>query len=305
MIINKAYVSTIQNGVDLSKFESDLKDHIFKPCEKSSAFSSGWVPVIRNSDCYLLQSHGCGLFRFCIETRKVDSSVLSEELAVKISNIELQEGRTVGRKEKREIREDLETSLLPSMHSKKAYIYCFVDTISSLLVLGTTNASQIEKIIFYLVETFGDSLGIRPLAPQASPSKILTDWILNNEAPASLEILNQCDVAESSEDKASVSFKNIEPFSSEVTTFLNQGFQVKSVAVSWADRLSIKLSDDLMFRNITYGDSLKETAFHDSEGGEMADLDAMFAITSLTLREFLSSYFKWFDIATPQYDQEA
>ena len=113
----------------------------------------------------------------------------------------------------------------------------------------------------------------------------------------SLESGDECEIQDSSEDKAKIRFKSLEPLSEDVTRHLEQGMSVKNLALRWTDKLSFVLNDDLTLKKVKFDDTLKETAFNDSQGGDLSDMDANFALMSLTVREFFESYKLWFEIA--------
>lgn len=272
-----------------------LPEHPLRECGSQDEFTFGWMPLIRNSEQWSVASDLCLMIRAGKEEKVLPSAVVREELEAKVSEIEVVEGRKVGRKEKADIKEELVFSLRPKAFAKRTDIWAYIDLKAKLLVLNSTNAGMTEQL-FKLLQTTLGSFPMVPLQAQASPAMIMTDWLMKNEVPASLETGDECEIEDSSEDKAKIRFKSLEPLSEDVTRHLAQGMSVKNLALRWTDKMSFVLNSDLTLKKVKFDDTLKESAFNDSQGGALSDMDANFSLMSLTIREFFESYKLWFEI---------
>ena len=272
-----------------------LPEHPLRECGSQDEFTFGWMPLIRNSEQWSVASDLCLLIRAGKEEKVLPSAVIREELEAKVSEIEVVEGRKVGRKEKADIKDELVFSLRPKAFAKRTDIWAYIDLKAKLLVLNSTNAGMTEQL-FKLLQTTLGSFPMVPLQAQASPAMVMTDWLMKNDVPASLETGDECEIADSSEDKAKIRFKSLEPLSEDVTRHLEQGMSVKNLALRWTDKMSFVLNSDLTLKKVKFDDTLKESAFNDSQGGALSDMDANFSLMSLTIREFFESYKLWFEI---------
>ena len=291
-------------AIDFATIEQALKDHPLRECGSQDWFTFGTLPLIRNSECWALISGDCMLFRFAKEEKNLPAAIVREALETKVSEIEITEGRKVGRKEKADIKEELVFTLRPKAFAKRTDAWLMIDKKAGLLVLNTTNAGMTEQSFKHLQTMLG-SFPMVPLQAQSSPAGVMTDWLMKNDLPASLETGAECEVVDHSEDKAKARFKNLEPLSEDVTRHLEQGMQVKSLALRYTDKLSFVLNDDLTLKSIKWDDTLKESAFNDSQGGAMSDMDANFALASLTIRELFTEHMaKWFEIEMDELEQE-
>ncbi|MFQ3185306.1 recombination-associated protein RdgC [Marinomonas primoryensis] len=283
-------------SLDTNELINKIPEFPLKECGSQEEFSFGWLPLIRNSEQWSLASDHCLLFRAGKEEKVLPSAVVREELEAKVAEIELIEGRKVGRKEQSDMKEELVFTLRPKAFSKRTDIWAYIDLKAKILVLNSTNASMTEQLFKHLQTTLG-SFPMTPLQAQVSPSSLMTDWLVKNEVPASLETGDECEIQDASEDKATIRFKSLEPLSEDVTRHLQQGMAVKNLALRWSDKLNFVLHDDLTLRKIKFDDALKEAAFNDSQGGGLSDMDANFSLMSLTMREFFASYCLWFEIS--------
>ncbi|MFI8620233.1 recombination-associated protein RdgC [Marinomonas sp. NPDC078689] len=282
-------------SLDTNELIDKIPEFPLKECGSQEEFSFGWLPLIRNSEQWSLASDHCLLFRAGKEEKVLPAAVVREELEAKVAEIELIEGRKVGRKEKTDMKDELVFTLRPKAFSKRTDIWAYIDLKAKILVINSTNASMTELLFKHLQTTLG-SFPMSPLQAQVSPASLMTDWLTKNEVPASLETGDECEIQDGSEEKATIRFKALEPLSEDVTRHLEQGMAVKSLALRWTDKLTFVLHEDLTLRKIKFDDALKEAAFNDSQGGGLSDMDANFSLMSLTLREFYASYCLWFEI---------
>lgn len=282
-------------SLDTNELIDKIPEFPLKECGSQDEFSFGWMPLIRNSEQWSLASDHCLLFRAGKEEKVLPSSVVREELENKVAEIELLEGRKVGRKEQTDMKDELVFTLRPKAFSKRTDIWAYIDLKAKILVINSTNAGMTELLFKHLQTTLG-SFPMSPLQAQVAPSSLMTDWLVKNDVPNSLETGDECEIQDASEDKATIRFKALEPLSEDVTRHLEQGMAVKNLALRWTDKLSFVLHDDLTLRKIKFDDALKEAAFNDSQGGGQSDMDANFSLMSLTMREFFASYALWFEI---------
>ncbi len=272
-----------------------LPDHPLRECGSQDEFTFGWLPLIRNSEQWSISSDLCMLVRAGKEEKVLPTAVVREELEAKVAEIELVEGRKVGRKEKADLKEELVFSLRPKAFAKRSDIWAYIDLKAKLLILNSTNAGMTEQL-FKLLQTTLGSFPMVPLQATVSPSSIMTDWLVKNDVPASLETGDEVEIQDASEDRAKIRFKSLEPLSEDVTRHLEQGMSVKNLALRWTDKMSFVLNDDLTLKKVKFDDTLKDNAFNDSQGGALSDMDANFALMSLTVRDFFESYKVWFEI---------
>lgn len=285
--------------IDTNELMQKLPEFQLKECGSQEDFSFGWLPLIRNSEQWSLGSNQCLLIRAGKEEKVLPASVIREELETKVAEIELIEGRKVGRKEQSDIKEELVFTLRPRAFSKRTDIWAYIDMKAKLLVVNSTNAGMTELLFKQLQTTLG-RFPMTPLQAQESPAAVMSNWLLNNDLPASLATNDECEIQDGSEEKTQIRFKALEPLSEDVTRHIDQGMRVKSLALRWVDKLSFTLHEDLTIRKVKFDDTIKEQAFNDSQGGGLSDLDANFALMSLELREFYDSYRLWFSVDTPE-----
>ena len=94
-------------SLDTNELIDKIPEFPLKECGSQEEFSFGWLPLIRNSEQWSLASDHCLLFRAGKEEKVLPAAVVREELEAKVAEIELIEGRKVGRKEKSDMKDEL------------------------------------------------------------------------------------------------------------------------------------------------------------------------------------------------------
>lgn len=286
---------TDPSAIDTNTLMQKLPEFQLRECGSQEEFTFGWLPLIRNSEQWSLGSNQCLLLRAGKEEKVLPAAVVREALEAKVAEIELLEGRKVGRKEQGDIKDELIFTLRPQAFSKRTDIWAYLDMKAGLLIVNSTNSGMTE-LLFKQLQTTLERFPMTPMMPQESPAAVMSNWLTNKELPAGLVTNDECEIQDGTEEKAQIRFKALEPLSEDVTRHIDQGMRVKSLALKWQDQFSLVLHEDLTLRRVKFDDTVKEQAFNDSQGGGLSDLDANFALMSLSLREFFKAYCQWFAI---------
>lgn len=290
--------------INLDLVVSKAEEKALKACGSQEEYSFGWSPLLRDTQQWGLIQDSCLLLRAVKEEKHLPSQVVREELERKVSEIEALEGRKIGRKEKADMKDEVVFTLRPKSFTKKSDIWMYIDLKEGIIVINSANATQIDLLLKLLADTL-DCSPMRPLQAQSAPSDVITDWLLNNTLPPSLETGDECHLTDNSEDKASVKFKSLEPLSQDVTQHLETGMKVKTLALKMSETLSMTINSDLSISKVKFDDLLKDKAFEDSQGGGLSDMDAQFSIMTLTVRALFKRLTEWFSLVKPEQEEDA
>lgn len=280
-------------NIDVEVLANALNQNPLKECGVGDGFSFGWIPLIENSELWSLKSNNCLFMQAAKEIRVVDTTVLKQELSKKVSKIELERGTKVGRKEKADLKDELLYTMRANAPTKRIPVQCYIDFEGGFLVINSTQGQMLENI-FKLIQTTLGSFPATPFSTESSPSSVMTEWIMNNNLPASLETTQYISIKDHSEDQATIEFKNVEPLSEDVTRHLQSGMSVSQLALK-TESLNFVLKDNLSLSKIKFSEILKDKAFEDSDGGKASDLDAISALQSLEFRQLHQRLGAWFN----------
>jgi len=128
-----------------------LEPFLFQPCLPSHASSLGWVPPLENDqgEGPLVKTiNHYMMICLQIEEKILPSTVIRQELAKKVKQIEIEENRKIRSKEKLNFKDEITFTLLPRAFSKFTKLYGYIDTQTQQLIIATTNAKKKPSTLF-------------------------------------------------------------------------------------------------------------------------------------------------------------
>jgi len=219
------------------------------------------------------------------EERILPPAVVREILEEKVEQIEAEEGRPVGRKEKMQLRDEIVVDLLPRAFTRSQLTYAYIDPEAGWIVIDSASAKRAEELLNLLRESL-DTLKVRPLAVNQSPSLLMTRW-LESGLPKGFEPGNECELREPVEKGAVIRARNLESIGEGIASHLEAGMQVTRLAVEWNERVRCVLGDDLVVRRLRFTDLVMEEAADTAAEDAAARFDADFALMAAELAQFL------------------
>lgn len=273
--------------------EARLTDRRFKPCGGLDASACGWESPLGPDGQSLVHVTG-GRILLCMrrEDRVLPSAVVREALDERVRDLEAAEQRSVGRKERQQLKDEIVVDLLPRAFARSARVYAYLDAANGWVVVDTASPKRAEELLSLLRESLG-SLPVKPLQVQTTPAAVMTGW-LQRRSPADLEIEDECELREPLENGGIVRCRRQALDGDEVGTHLEAGKQAVRIAVTWHERLSCLLCDDLVIRRLRFTDVVQEEAAAVEAGDATARFDADFALMALELEPFLVRLVEYF-----------
>ena len=185
--------------------------------------------------------------------------------------IEETEGRRIGRRELRELQEQMTLELLPRAFIRRRTTHAWIDRGNGWLVVDAASPAKAEEVLEHLRRSL-DSLPAKVLKPVQSPSAAMTGWVAAGEAPAGFTLDQDLELR--SAEKASVRYANHPLEGEEIRRHIADGKVVTRLAMTWNDRISFVLNDLLQIRRVAFLDILKEQSESQTEDAdERFDID--------------------------------
>ena len=100
------------------QLEQQLAAARFRHCGSQELGVQGWHPPLGGSEQLCFASNGCFLLCLRREEKILPASVVNDMLAEKVEQIEAEEARSVNRREKKQLKEDIFMGLLPRAFSR-------------------------------------------------------------------------------------------------------------------------------------------------------------------------------------------
>ncbi|MEP6133037.1 recombination-associated protein RdgC [Marinobacter sp.] len=268
--------------------EEKLQEDAFKSCGPQETSRQGWVsPMGKHSDLLVHSAGGYHLIALRKEEKLLPASVIKELVDEKAEMIEAEQHRKVRRKEKDELKEEVTLEMLPRAFSKNRRCYAYLAPADGVLVVDAGSSKQAEDLASTLRKSLG-SLPVRPPAVEQAPAFTFTGWLNESiDLPASIELGNECELKDTSEDGGVVRCKGLDLQGDEIRSHLDAGMQVTKLSVTWDDSLSFVLDEELGIRRLKFGDTLQEKLDDVDADDAAARFDAAFSLMTLELARLI------------------
>lgn len=267
----------------LDALETALDPARFQPCVPTQEKSVGWVEPRGIQHAPLVEAvNGQRLLRLRVETRAVPGDVLRRAVQERAAQIEHSTGRKPGRKELRDLRDDLRLELLPQAFTKQASVWVWIDPDSGLLAIDSTSAPRLDDVLTALSHAL-PTLAPRLLQTTFSPQAGMIQWLAAaspDEWPGALAVERECELRSDDEQKSVVKLVRLDLLNDEVRQHLARGLRPTRLALSWDGRVAFMLTDSLQLRRVQFLEGVFDAA-SDVDPSERFDTDATLCTAEL------------------------
>lgn len=275
----------IQPGWDALAVDMDaaLDQARFEECGASQEKSIGWVEPRGEQHGPLVEIvAGQRICKLMVEVKAVPSSVIARKANERSMQIEALEGRKPGKRELREIKEDLKISLLPMAFTKQSSVWVWIDPEAKLLVIDAGSQARADEVITLLVKCL-DGFGVTLINTAVSPAIAMAQWLTTQEPPPDFSVDRECELKAQDESKAVVRYARHPLDTDEVRLHIEGGKAPTRVAMTWSDRVSFVLTDALQIKKLAFLD----VVFEGASSGKDDGFDADVAITTAELQKMV------------------
>ena len=257
----------------------------FVACTPMQEESVGWVEPRGQDHAPLMESiGGQWIAKLMVERKKVPASAVKNELERRCKEIEKSLGRAPGRKEKKQLKEDIYIEMLPRAFSKRSSVMLWVDTANRLLVVGTASFAAADLVVTQLVELMAaanHAITLSPLRTQVSPAAAMSEWLTSFEAPAAFTVDRDLELKAPDNEGSVVRYARHALDIEEVVAHIRAGKVPTQLAMTWEGRVSFVLADNFTIRKI----ELLDDIFVDTD--ETSGFDGDVAIATGELSKLL------------------
>ncbi len=243
-------------AVDASQLAEQLARLTLQGCGATDPRSIGWVAP-RAGGTLVHAVNQQWLLALGVEEKLLPASIVKRFASDKAEAIEEAEGRRIGRRELREIQAEMTVELLPRAFIRSRSTYGWIDPINGWLVIDSASPAKAEEFLEHLRKSL-DALPARVLKVTQSPSAAMTGWVAGGEAPSGFTLDQDLELRSS--EKASVRYVNHTLEGEEIRQHIAAGKVVTRLAMTWNDRISFVLNDQLQIKRLAFLDLLKEQA---------------------------------------------
>jgi len=251
-----------------AEFETELAGHVLTPCGPFDMSSRGWVPVTHGGR--LLHTVG-GQHMIALGTdEKLLPASIVRQVALERAEIQAKEqGFPVGRKQMRDLRLRVADELRARALTRRRITRAWIDPVGGWFVVDAAGLPRAEA----LIETLGDTLGSfapRIIETARSLPAAMASWLLRGEAPGSFSIDDELELQTADKSKTIIRYTRHPLDGKEIRGYLNSGKYPTRLGLTWRDRVSFVLTDQLQVKRLDFLEMGKD----EIEGEETSDVDA-------------------------------
>jgi recombination associated protein RdgC len=283
----------------LADLDSPLEEKRLRPCGPLEQSTRGFVsPHGRNAE---MLTHKVGPYTLVAlggEDKLLPGSVVNEELSARLQKINEEQGRRVGAKERKRMKDEILTDFLPRAFVKPFRMLAYLDLKNGWLVVDTSSRKSAEEVLSQLREATG-TFPATPMAPEESPRTLMTDWVVSGKLPAGLVLADECELRDPAESGAIVRCRRQDLETDEVREHLKTGKQVFQLGLTFDDRISFVLGEDLVIRKLRFLDQVLDELKETDADSAAAELDSRMALMTLEAERLLGKLDEWFRLPRP------
>ncbi|QKS31098.1 MAG: Recombination-associated protein RdgC [Accumulibacter sp.] len=257
-------------AVEAESFEQQLARLPLQGCGTTDPRSLGWVAP-RDGGSLVHAVNQQWLIALGVEEKLLPASIVKRLAGERAKEIEEVDGRRIGRRELRELQEQMTLELLPRAFVRRRTTFGWIDRGNGWLVIDAASPARAEEVLEHLRRSL-DSLPAKVVKPLQSPSAAMTGWVAAGEAPAGFTLDQDLELR--SAEKASVRYANHSLEGEEIRQHIADGKVVTRLAMTWNDRISFVLNDLLQIKRLAFLDILKEQSESQADDAdERFDID--------------------------------
>jgi recombination associated protein RdgC len=216
------------------------------------------------------------------EDKILPAQVINQEATEYIE--ELQKTRSVGKKEKTEIKEDVEQRLLPQAFSRYKKVFGYFDLSNNYLVIDSVADKQITEIIELIQRC---EVKVEPIVKEET--SILNTWFTDNANPIDVEIGDKCKLTSDIGDGvANISCQGSSMLNDNIKSFVDSGGYITEMGIIWGEQLAMTVNTTLQFKGIKFLDGIVD--LNKDEQSHEADLLLMSDIFAELIKSMQSWY---------------
>ena len=269
-------------SVDADALEQKLAQQPLQPCGGFQMESSGWV-CPRDDGRFLYQQQRQWLLALAMEQKLLPASVIRQEAQDRSVAIAAQQGRPVGRKQMRDLKMQVMNELMPRALSRRRTTHAWIDSAHHWLAVDAAGDAKAEQFMEALRRADDDVHALR-LETQRSPAAAMAEWLVKGDAPGVFTIDQDLELRAADAGKATVRYARHNLDGKEIRDHIAGGKTVVRLGLTWNDRISFVLTEQLQVKRLTFLEILKRESDTEVEDeGEQFEIDFALMTGELSL----------------------
>ncbi len=266
-----------------------LSEHVFQPCGKQDTQQYGWVPPLGRNGTELTHAAN-GYMMVCAKKQEkiLPASVVNEHMEEKIAEISNEEGRSVPRAERQNLKEEIIFSLLPRALTKSQLNFAYIAPEENWIVINASSASKAEELLSALRDAIG-SLPVIPLSANNIPSQEMTAWLSSGEMPDGFVLGEECELEAPKDEGRIIRCKKQDLRAEEIINHIDTEMVVRKLAICWQENVECIIDHELSIKRLKFSEEILDKVGDKSPDSAAEEFDLDFAIMTMELSGFLKA----------------
>lgn len=269
--------------------EQDLSDALvdgeFTPCGSLSERSLGWEPPAAElPELFARRVAGADLMQLRHQQRLLPAAAVKEALEDRLKEFAERMGQPATAREKRELKEEVETKLLPQALLKSNRIHGFYIEADNLLGVDTASDTEAERFLDQLRAALG-SVAAVPLVFSRPTGELLHSIFLGT-GPEDFRIGRECRMQDPDTPGSNVSWLQMDLADPSVRKHVREGLNIERLGIEFDTSISCTLDNNNVLRKLKLLGLDSEDDI--PEESALAKQDADFALTVGAVRRLVA-----------------
>ncbi len=263
--------------------EEKLSKNALQACSGMESQRLGWVSPKEEGQPFVHTLGSQMLICLGVEKKLLPTTVINQFARSRAAEIEEQQGYKPGRKQMKQIKEAITDELLPRAFALRRKTYAWINPTGGFLVVDAANLAKADELIEMLIKTV-DGISLALIRTNTSPSAAMTSWLAGDDLSSVFTIDRDCELRAAGEEKSTVRYVRHTLEAEEIAKHITAGKEATRLAMTWNDKFSFVLHENLQLKRLVPLDILKDQA----DSNDMEDMfDTDFAIMSGELQRLL------------------
>ncbi len=276
-------------AVDADQLERNLAAQSLQPCGGFQMESRGWT-CPHEEGVFLYRQQRQWLLALGVEQKLLPAAVIRQEAQDRAQVIAQQQGHPLGRKQMRDLRDQVTNELLPRALARRRITHAWVDATNRWLAVNAVGDAKIEQFMESLRRADDDMQALR-LETQRSPAAAMAEWLVQGDAPGAFTIDQDLELRAADAGKATVRYARHNLEGREIRDHIAAGKTVVRLGLTWNDKISFVLTEHLQIKRIVLLNVIRQ----ESEAGiddEQEQFELDFALMTGELALMLGDLIK-------------
>jgi recombination associated protein RdgC len=257
--------------VKADALERKLAHQPLQPCGGFEMESTGWT-CPRDEGVYLYEQQEQWLLALGAEQKLLPASIIRQEAKARAEEIARRQGYPVGRKQLRDIRDQVTDELLPRALARRRIIHGWIDAKSGWLAVDAAADAKADQFMTALCRA-EEEVPVARLETQRSPASAMAEWVTRGEAPGMFELDEDLELCASNGTKATVRYARHSLEGRDIREHIAAGKTVVRLGLTWNDKISFVLTEQLHIKRLAFLELLRRES-----DGEVQDEAEQFEI---------------------------